>query len=246
MTPKRIALLLALIIISVFASFLNYQVNRGKEDLIPAPAAGEVASESISTNSTDLDGDFILVPSLQSAAGQDVTELAEESVDNPPQPDEPASRSSAPSSGLSSRQPTSLEPVLSSRVYAIIEEVQRRQSEGHWEEALNELNALYTDFESMNSYEQATVLNFYTNTLLHLEMWQESISAFSLLLTVDNLRPDSNARALLSLGQLHAGVGEIDVATAYYEEWLEFTRSMSGFDAQTELVQQQLNRLREL
>ena len=97
----------------------------------------------------------------------------------------------------------------------------------------------------MNPFEQATLLNFYTNTLVRLQMWQESISVFTLMLTVEDLRPDINARALLSLGQLHQRVDEIPVATGYYEEWLEFTRDMPGLEAQTARVEQQLSTLRQ-
>lgn len=77
-------------------------------------------------------------------------------------------------------------------------------------------------------------------------MWQGSISAFSLMLTVEDLCPDINARALIALGQLHASVNEVSAATAYYGEWLEFTRGMAGLEVQTERVEQQLKSLREL
>lgn len=133
-------------------------------------------------------------------------------------------------------------PALSERVYFIIDEAQRQQLAGDWEAALLELNALYTDFDSMTPFEQSTLLNFYTNTLIRMEMWQESITAFSLLLTVDDLRPDVTARALLSLGQLHDRVDETVEAEAYYREWLVHTRDMGGLEEQTARVEQRLNR----
>lgn len=136
-------------------------------------------------------------------------------------------------------------PVLSERVYYVIDEAQKRQQAGEWEESLAELNALYLDFDSMNPFEQSTLLNFYTNTLIRLQMWQESISVFTLMLTVEDLRPDVNARALLSLGQLHQRVDEIPVATGYYEEWLAFTRDMPGLEEQTTRVEQLLGTLRQ-
>ncbi len=131
-------------------------------------------------------------------------------------------------------------PTLSPQVYAVIEEVQLLQQAGQWEEALNEMNALYQDFDQLTPFEQTTLLNFYTNTLYRLEMWQESISAFSLMLTIPDLRPDLNARALLALGQLHTTVGDNEAAIGYLEEWLRFTAGTQNREAQTQQVQELL------
>lgn len=163
---------------------------------------------------------------------------------DPPEAGVDSTRSLVVGSDSPGRQLDSPEQVLSDRVFYVIEEAQQRQQQGQWEESLTELNALYSDFDSMTPFEQATLLNFYTNVLIRLEMWQESISAFSLMLTVENLRPDINARALVALGQLHASVDEVSAAIVYYEEWLEFTRDMTGLEAQTAIVEQQLDNLR--
>ena len=112
-------------------------------------------------------------------------------------------------------------PRLSPHVFRVIDEVQQRQLDGQWEEALNEMNALYAEFDDLTPYEQMFLLNFYTNTLLQLEMWQEAISAFSMLLEVPELGPDTSARALLSLGQLHSRFGEPELAVLYLESWLD-------------------------
>lgn len=253
MTPKRKILLPALIVIALLASVVNYQVNREREDsMTKAVTAGPgqelgVSEESSTTIIADSGGHSIVVPSQHSAGEKAVSEPASGSSNNNlPDSSVDRSRSAVADSNLSNQRPDSSEPALSDRVFYVIEEAQRRQLEDQWEEALNELNALYSDFDSMTPFEQATLLNFYTNTLIRLEMWQESISAFSLMLTVEDLRPDINARALLALGQLHAKVNEVPVATAYYEQWLEFTRGMAGSEAQTARVKQQLNSLREL
>lgn len=129
---------------------------------------------------------------------------------------------------------------LSSKVMRVIAEVQSRQLDGQWEEALNEMNALYADFDSLRPFEQVTLLNFYTNTLIRLEMWNESISAFSRILTIPELRPDLNARALLALGQLHSRTGDKQQAQGFYHEWLAFTEGKPGFEQQTPRVQLQL------
>lgn len=135
-------------------------------------------------------------------------------------------------------------PRLSQRIVDVISEVQTRQLDGQWEEALNEMNALYIAFDELNPFEQSTLLNFYTNTLFQLEMWQESISAFSLMLTIPDLRPDVNARALMTLGQLHNRVGEPEAAITYYEYWLAFTDEMANMEDQTQRVKQLLTQAR--
>ncbi|MDO9319835.1 MAG: hypothetical protein Q7V56_16795 [Gammaproteobacteria bacterium] len=250
MTPKRKTLVPALIVIALLALVVNYQVNREREDsMSKAVTAGPgqesgVSDASTTTTITDSGSDSIVIPSQQAAGDQAVSEPASGSSNNKlPDSSVDTSRSSVADANLSSQRPDSSKPALSDRVFYVIEEAQKRQLEDQWEEALNELNALYLDFDSLNPFEQATLLNFYTNTLIRLEMWQESISAFALMLTVEDLRPDINARALLALGQLHAKVNEVPVATAYYEEWLEFTRGMDGLEAQTARVEQQLNSL---
>lgn len=127
-------------------------------------------------------------------------------------------------------------PRLSPRVFDVISEVQERQLAGQWEEALNEMNALYHELDTLNPFEQATLLNFYTNTLLRMEMWQESITAFNMILQVPDLRPDVNARALLALGQLHARVGEGPEGAAYLQEWLNYTNGMENMGEMTPRV----------
>ena len=135
-------------------------------------------------------------------------------------------------------------PAMSDRVYYVIEEAQRMQQADQWEAALMELNALYASFENLTPFEQMTLLNFYTNTLIRLEMWQESITAFSKMLTVPDLRPDINARALLALGQLHQQVNEAPAAVTYYEAWLDFTENTPGLEAQRARVRDQMQVLR--
>ncbi len=75
-------------------------------------------------------------------------------------------------------------------------------------------------------------------------MWQESITAFSKMLTVPDLRPDINARALLALGQLHQQVNEAPAAVTYYEAWLDFTENTPGLEAQRARVRDQMQALR--
>lgn len=240
-----------LIAITFLLLALNYFGNVSTQE--PVAAAGQHSADHRSAVADSGDNDDMQpsgpsslrqaslgqAPFGQAAPGQDA-------ADNPGSAD-----SSAGAGDAAIRRPADSIPAsdtsaatLSPRVYFVIEEAQRRQMADQWDAALTELNALYADFDSMSSFEQATLLNFYTNTLLRLEMWQASISAFTLMLTVDNLRPDSNARALLALGQLHQSIDEMAVASAYYAEWLEFTRGMPGLEEQTARVEQALSNLR--
>lgn len=125
-------------------------------------------------------------------------------------------------------------------VMAIIEEVQERQLQDQMEEALNELNALYQRFDELNPFEQQTVLNFYTNTLIALEMYQETITAFSLMLTIPELDATTETRAIRSLGQLHGAVGEPEAAVYYLTQWLERVEGEPGNERRIELAQRQI------
>lgn len=135
-------------------------------------------------------------------------------------------------------------PVLSEQVFAVIEDVQQKQMDGKWEESLVELNALYEDFDNLNSFEQTTLLNFYTNTLIRFEMWPEAIGAFSRMLTVPDLRPDLGARALMALGQLHAQVGEYAASITYLTTWQDLTAGMENMERSNERVTQLLAQTR--
>lgn len=250
MKSRKIIVLPALLMITIIILVFYYQAN-------------QLNSERTATSVVELapQNETILTPQRQ----QGTVELGEESqvlASRQSAFQETASESSAsagtgqveefsqttgspPATTRSLSQPKDTPAsTLSERVFNVIDQAQWLQQSGQWEESLVGLNALYSDFESMNTFEQSTLLNFYTNTLIRMEMWQESISAFTLMLTIPDLRPDINARALMALGQLHERVDEADLATGYYEEWLEYTRGMPGMEQQTARVEQQLNGLR--
>lgn len=169
------------------------------------------------------------------ALSNDVNSLADEQRDET-SPDSAAA--APPSSDSASTQRLASErgreepvaPVLGEYVFAVIEDVQQKQLDGRWEESLVDLNTLYEDFDQLNSFEQTTLLNFYTNTLLRFEMWPEAIGAFSRMLTIPNLRPDLGARALMALGQLHARVGEYAASISYLRSWQDMTIGMENME----------------
>ena len=134
--------------------------------------------------------------------------------------------------------------VLSDAMFAAIENVQQLQLDGQWEESLDVLNALYEDFDALNSFEQTTLLNFYTNTLLRFEMWPEAIGAFSRMLTMPDLRPDIGARALMALGQLHARVGEYAASISYLRSWQDLTVGMENMERSNERVSELIEQSR--
>ncbi len=110
--------------------------------------------------------------------------------------------------------------VLSPRVLAVLSETQRWMEEGLWEEALNEMNALYTEMDNLSSFEQSTLLNFYTNALLAQEMYEEAIIAFTRILETPDVPENELGRTILSLGQLHMAGGNNASAIYYFETWL--------------------------
>lgn len=134
--------------------------------------------------------------------------------------------------------------VLSDSVFAAIENVQQLQLDGQWEGSLDILNALYEDFDELNSFEQVTLLNFYTNTLLRFEMWPEAIGAFSRMLTIPDLRPEIGARALMALGQLHAEVGQYAASISYLRSWQDVTVGMENMERSNARVNELLEQSR--
>lgn len=219
------------------------------------PVAHEPASDSavvgagdhVSDVSDDESASVDLEPPTEASERDGAALAADLSNDNMA-----ARVSDSTSSGMKTQPPKSKNPpqqsesraqVLSPRVLEIIEEVQKRQLDGQWEEALNEMNALYTEMYTLNSFEQMTLLNFYTNVLLRLEMWQEAISAFSLLRTIEDVRPDVEVRSLMALGQLSQRVDDKEAAVGYYELWLAATQGQAGLEQQTATVKRFIDEL---
>lgn len=249
MTPRKL-LLPALLVITLMAVFVGYQQSRETGESMPDDARPDQQSASSDTASSadgGGSGHESMVNTPAATAGQRASDPDGDDGMESIADDRADSLSTAVAGSSDSSQarqpPDQSTPVLSDRVFYVIEEAQQRQLAGQWEASLAELNALYADFDSMSPFEQATLLNFYTNVLIRLEMWQESISAFTLMLTVDGLRPDLNARALIALGQLHQRVDERAQAAEYYQEWLAFTRGMPGLEDQTARVEQVLGNL---
>jgi len=250
MLMTRKLVLSAFLLIVIIGLIFYYRVNRSSSEQLATTTTETAVQQEVVSSSETQQETVEQVEVNTSVATRHFPAQETESEPTLTGSTGSAENSSRPveRSGQSTRNSTQPEEnptsVLSERVFNVIDEAQWLQQSGQWEESLVGLNALYSDFESMNAFEQSTLLNFYTNTLIRLEMWQESISAFTLMLTIPDLRPDINARALMALAQLHERVDESDLAMDYYEEWLEYTRDMPGMEQQTARVEQQLNGLR--
>jgi len=125
-------------------------------------------------------------------------------------------------------------PTLSLPVFDVINAVQSLQMAGEWPQALNAMNTLYAGYDELNALEQATLLSFYTNTLLALGMNAEAMTAFEQLLVIPDLRPDLHARSLMALGQLYARAEGYQVSILYLTDWLALTESMETRPGSTE------------
>lgn len=120
--------------------------------------------------------------------------------------------------------PTRSSDVLSDRVFRVISRVQEMMnpeddSEPEWERAKNELDGLNERYDSLNDFEKATLLNFYTNYYLAQDMINEALSAFERMLTIEDLRVAQRTRALMALGQIYAGEERYQDSIDALEEW---------------------------
>lgn len=203
------------------------------------PAASQAAANGLGRDSTAADGTgSTFSPSAtitastassstsasSSSADADTDSLADTaSSDASAGSDDPDQQVTADGNTSENGDTENAGQVLSKEVYEIIDEVQKRFEEGQWMEGANELNALYEDYDALNDFEKATVLNFYTNLLLANNMYPEAVNAFEAILEIETLRPDIRQRAILALGQLSQVGGELESAVSYYNQYLEST-----------------------
>lgn len=83
------------------------------------------------------------------------------------------------------------------------------------------LDALYeAQFDTANTFEQATMLNFYTNYHLSLQDYQGALQRFEQLAELEGVREDVRLRTLRSLGQLYAAEEQWQQAIDAYLQWL--------------------------
>lgn len=132
---------------------------------------------------------------------------------------------------------------LSPMVFDTLEQAHFWQLQGDHAAALEAMNSLYAQYDSLNPFEQKTLLNYYSNSLLSLQMWQEAISAFSQLLTVPDLQTETYKRTLRSLGQIHGATGDREAAIHYLTQWMQETENDPDKESQREAVTRQLSLL---
>src|SRR5690554_2355358 len=130
--------------------------------------------------------------------------------------------------------PTRSSDTLSERVFRAINQIQEmmnpedQNTEPNLEGAKRELDNLNERFDSLNDFEKATLLNFYTNYYLAVDDTQSALDTFERILDIENLRPDARLRALQSLGQLYASEENYQLAIQYLNEWRELSETESS------------------
>lgn len=130
--------------------------------------------------------------------------------------------------------PTRSSDTLSERVFRSINQIQEMMNpedesrEPDLAGAKRELDNLNERFDSLNDFEKATLLNFYTNYYLSVDDTQSALDTFERILQIENLRPDARLRALQSLGQLHASEENFRLAIDYLTQWRELSETESG------------------
>lgn len=121
--------------------------------------------------------------------------------------------------------PTRRSDTLSDRVYRVIAEVQEYMNpseegvEPNLQAAKEELDELNERYDSLNDFEKATMLNFYTNYYLGIDDIDNALRIFEQILTIEDLRPEQRLRSLQSLGQLYASEERFEDAIRTLEEW---------------------------
>lgn len=236
---KRTSLLVAGILAT--ALILIYVLIKPQSDLAksPEPAHNQAGSSSNeaataivrqaaeNNNETETASSS---PRAVASSSNNVTGLVSPAGNNPNSQNQSpnnADTSTAEATQANSREPDS-NPVLSQEVFEIIDEVQKRFLEGQWIEGANELNALYEDFDSLNDFEKATILNFYTNLLLANNMLPEAMGAFEAILELQTLRPDVRLRAIRALGQISRAEGQLEDAVSYFNQFLNQSEERNG------------------
>lgn len=120
--------------------------------------------------------------------------------------------------------PTRSSDVLSDRVYRSISNIQEwmnpeDEGEADLERAKRELDNLNQRYDTMNDFEKATLLSFYTNYYLAMEDIPSTIQTFERMLTIENLRQEQRLRALMALGQIFQGEEQYQRSIDYLDQW---------------------------
>ncbi len=240
----------ALLVIAGLSSWWLIQSEEPRSDIEQTPAQhssfATADQPSVTTDGASIESSQVLrntesasattsaAPEAEPPATQSATGLhLGNTSDNPQQETESLSENTEPEET----------PRMSQATFSVTQQVQELQLNGEWLASLEAMNRLYNNFEQLNSLEQVTLLNFYTNALIQLKMWQEAISVFTLMLTVPDLRSDLNARTLIALGQLHSRENEPEAARAYLEEWLIMHGDQPEYADQQARVEELLSEL---
>ncbi len=100
-------------------------------------------------------------------------------------------------------------------------EVTTRLQSGQLEEALNELDALYADYEILNNEEQFLVMSGYANYFLAAGELEEVMRIYEESLNIADLPGETLLLIYRTLGQLGLRLQQYDKGIAYFDSYLE-------------------------
>ncbi|MDT8428833.1 MAG: hypothetical protein RQ757_08705 [Pseudomonadales bacterium] len=100
--------------------------------------------------------------------------------------------------------------------------------EPNYERAKIELDRLNERYNSLNDFEKATLLNFYTNYYLNTDNIEQALLTFERMLTIENLRVEMRQRALQALGNLYAGEERWQDSIDALSQWREISEEESA------------------
>ncbi len=100
-------------------------------------------------------------------------------------------------------------------------EVTTRLQSGQLEEALNELDALYADYENLNNEEQFSVMSGYANYFLAAGELEEVMRIYEESLNIADLPGETLLLIYRTLGQLSLRLQQFDKGIAHFDSYLE-------------------------
>lgn len=93
---------------------------------------------------------------------------------------------------------------LSPVVFDAINNIQQLMMDEQWDVALEQLNTMYEQRDQLNGFERSTMLMFYTNVLVHHQMYDEATIVYQEVVTIPETHASVRDRALRALEQLNA------------------------------------------
>ncbi len=195
---------------------INDLLNQGRDNRMQLSRITQLSTRLGLISLVVLLASSVMVPSSNIAQAQSVQSSNDQNAD------EPVQRRSPPQA----RTAETLRPEVFESI-STIQELLSPEVDGDEadpEQAKQLLDLLYDGyFESSNSFEQSTILSFYTNYYLMQSDFVSALQIFEQILTIEDLRDDAELRALRSLGQLYAVEERWGDSINSFESWLQLS-----------------------